>query len=176
VCRWCSCSKSRYTGLVAGSLLPRGTNPGGGWKSGRMEGWAGYHDLSQIPKLKIRSRARPSSSSSGNLMSDLNKSGNKIVPAKLGASPARKLNTSRTRRRTRTISKFRSSGLYSCIVSRPPFHPFHLHHSELAMQTQQKTEKKQQSESVNDTRVEHEDVQLLAEVILFGTEEYIARF
>jgi hypothetical protein len=43
---------------------------------------------------------------SGNLMSDLNRSANKIIPARLTACPARKLNSSRTRRRTRTISNF----------------------------------------------------------------------
>jgi hypothetical protein len=39
---------------------------------------------------------------SGNLMSDLNRSANKIIPARLTACPARKLNS----RRTRTISNF----------------------------------------------------------------------
>src|SRR5271157_2243356 len=43
------------------------------------------------------------------------------------------------------------------------------------MQAPQEAEKENQTESVNNARVEHKDVQLLAEVILVGTEEDISR-
>ena len=50
------------------------------------------------------------------------------------------------------------------------------HRSQLPVQAQEKTEKEEQSESVNDGRVEDKDVELLAEIIFFGTKKYIARF
>jgi hypothetical protein len=50
------------------------------------------------------------------------------------------------------------------------------HRSQLPVQAQEKTEKEEQSEPVNDGGVEDKDVELLAEIILFGTEKYIARF
>ena len=43
------------------------------------------------------------------------------------------------------------------------------------MQAPQEAEKEDQTESINNAGVEHKDVQLLAEVILVGTEEDISR-
>ena len=43
------------------------------------------------------------------------------------------------------------------------------------MQAPQKEEKENQTESINNARVEHKDVQLLAEVIFVRTKEHISR-
>ena len=43
------------------------------------------------------------------------------------------------------------------------------------MQAPQKAKKEEQSKPINNAGVEHKDVQLLAEVILLGSEEHISR-